>query len=80
MFCFLASLPESVIIRISAPIKQFWSESQKLDLEQLMSDDVYKEKYRAEMIAWGEEKRAQDSGFFCTSAIKMFNGLWFAIE
>ena len=40
-----------------------------------MSDDVYKEKYRAEMIAWGEEKRAQDSGFFCTSAIKMFNGL-----
>ncbi len=42
-----------------------------------MSDGLYKEKYRAEMIAWGEEIRAKDSGFFCRSAIQMFNGLLF---
>lgn len=43
-------------------------------MDQLMSDGAYKEKYRAEMIVWGEEKRAQDPNFFCRSAIQMFNG------
>lgn len=71
---FLVSIPNSVIIRISAPIKKYWSESKGLDMDKLMSDGAYKEKYRTEMIIWGEEKRAQDSGFFCRTAIEMFNG------
>nr|CAH0106086.1 unnamed protein product [Daphnia galeata] len=73
------SIPNSVIIRISAPIKKYWSESKGLDMDKLMSDGAYKEKYRTEMIIWGEEKRAQDSGFFCRAAIEMFNGKDFPI-
>lgn len=67
-------MPESVIIRLSAPIKKHWSESKGLDFNQLMSDSTYKEKYRLEMIEWGEKKRSQDSEFFCHSAIHMFHG------
>lgn len=73
-YFFLDSLPDSVIIRISAPIKKYWSESKGLDINQLMGDGVYKEKHRAEMISWGEEKRAQDPGFFCRTAIQMLSG------
>nr|CAG4651410.1 EOG090X0FYC [Simocephalus serrulatus] len=73
------SLPDSVIIRISAPIKKYWSESKGLDMNLLMGDGVYKEKHRSEMIAWGEEKRSQDPGFFCRTAIQMLNGYNFPI-
>ncbi|XP_057369161.1 phosphomevalonate kinase-like [Daphnia carinata] len=74
-----AALAKSVIIRISAPIKEHWSKLKGLDMDQLMSDSAYKEKYRIEMISWGEEKRAQDPSFFCRSAIQMFNGNDFPI-
>nr|CAG4649766.1 EOG090X0FYC [Scapholeberis mucronata] len=69
-----AQLPGSIIIQISAPIKKHWAELKGLDLDQLLSDGPYKENYRAEMILWGEQKRATDPGFFCRSAIQLFNG------
>lgn len=43
-------------------------------MNQLMGDGDYKEKHRAEMIAWGEEKRSHDPGFFCRTAIQMLAG------
>lgn len=58
------------IIRISAPIKAFWSKEKKLDLTELLSDGPYKEKYRKQMIEWSDEVRAKDYGFFCREASK----------
>ncbi|KAK2145942.1 hypothetical protein LSH36_645g01040 [Paralvinella palmiformis] len=36
-----------------------------LNFNQLLDATAYKEKYRADMIRWGEEKRNQDPGYFC---------------
>jgi phosphomevalonate kinase len=58
------------IIRISEPIKSFWANEKKLDLNQLLSDGAYKEQYRKEMIIWSEEMRAKDYGIFCREASK----------
>ena len=33
-----------------------------------MDASSYKEKYRADMIKWGEDKRNQDPGYFCCLA------------
>ena len=35
-----------------------------LPLKELLSDGPYKEKYRADMIVWGERKRNEDPGYF----------------
>ena len=67
-------LCDSVVIRLSAPIKQHWADSLSLDLKELLGDGLYKEEHRAEMIAWGEMERARDPGVFCRSAIEMSNG------
>nr|CAG4648951.1 EOG090X0FYC [Polyphemus pediculus] len=72
-------LNDSVIIRISAPIKKHWAESKDLNYEQLLSDGAYKEIYRAQMIAWSEEQRARDPGCFCEAAVKDFNGATYSI-
>uniref|UniRef100_A0A8B9KWP5 Phosphomevalonate kinase n=1 Tax=Astyanax mexicanus TaxID=7994 RepID=A0A8B9KWP5_ASTMX len=40
-----------------------------LDYSELLSAGQYKEKYRADMIQWGESKRLEDPGFFCRLAI-----------
>ena len=53
------------IIRCSAPLKQAYAEEHGLDFKELLSDGPYKEKYRADMIAWGELRREADPGFFC---------------
>jgi phosphomevalonate kinase len=42
-----------------------------LDYSQLLNATAYKEEYRAKMITWGEEKRAQDPNFFCNKTIEM---------
>lgn len=36
-----------------------------LDFQKLLDASAYKEKYRADMIAWGEAKRKQDPEYFC---------------
>ena len=50
--------------RISAPLKKAFADENNLDFEKLLSSGPYKEKYRDEMVKWGEMKRNQDSGFF----------------
>lgn len=58
------------IIRISEPIKSHWAKEKGLDLEKLLSDGPYKEKYRKEMIIWSDSVRAKNPGFFCKAAIE----------
>lgn len=59
----------SQIVRISEPIKSEWAEHHQLDLEQLLSDGPYKEKYRKDMIVWSDEVRTKDYGYFCRAAM-----------
>lgn len=68
---------ESVIIKISGPIKNHWAQTLNLDLDKLMSDGEYKEKYRSDMIKWSEDIRKQDYGYFCRAAVEMYKGLHF---
>ncbi|XP_055534274.1 phosphomevalonate kinase [Wyeomyia smithii] len=56
------------IIRISEPIKRSWAEKLGLDLQELLGDGPYKERYRREMIEWSDQKRREDAGFFCRQA------------
>ncbi|XP_066508670.1 phosphomevalonate kinase-like [Hoplias malabaricus] len=58
------------ILRLSEPLKSQYAQDHGLDFEQLLSAGQYKEKYRADMIQWGESKRQQDPGFFCRLAIR----------
>lgn len=55
-------------MRISEPLKGAYAENKKLDIEQLMSSGVYKEKYRLDMIKWSDEIREKDPGYFCRLA------------
>lgn len=53
------------IIRLSAPLKKAYaSEHPGVDYEKLLTSGEYKEKYRADMVRWGEEKRSADSAYF----------------
>ncbi|XP_063978234.1 phosphomevalonate kinase isoform X1 [Diachasmimorpha longicaudata] len=69
----------SVIIKISGPIKSHWAKARNLDLNQLLSDGEYKEKYRLEMIKWGEDTRKNDPGYFCRASIDMYNVILMSI-
>ncbi|KAM4013691.1 phosphomevalonate kinase [Anomaloglossus baeobatrachus] len=53
------------ILRLSGPLKQQFALERALDFDRLLDASAYKEKYRADMIRWGEEKRNADPGFFC---------------
>ncbi|XP_073408491.1 phosphomevalonate kinase [Dendrobates tinctorius] len=53
------------ILRLSGPLKQQFALERVLDFERLLDASEYKERYRADMIHWGEEKRNADPGFFC---------------
>lgn len=55
-------------MRISEPLKGAYAENHKLDIKQLMSPGVYKEKYRLAMIKWSDEIREKDPGYFCRLA------------
>ncbi|XP_011641710.1 phosphomevalonate kinase [Pogonomyrmex barbatus] len=63
----------STIIRLSGPIKTHWAKSLGLDIVQLLGHGEYKEKYRLEMVKWGEDMRRKDYGYFCRAAIDMYN-------
>lgn len=64
---------DSVILRLSGPIKSHWAKSLNLDIDGLLGDGKYKENYRLEMAKWGEDVRKQDHGYFCRAAIDMYN-------
>lgn len=50
--------------RLSAPLKEAYARENGLDFAELLSDGPYKEKYRADMIKWGEDKRRDDPAYF----------------
>ncbi|XP_075934484.1 phosphomevalonate kinase isoform X2 [Anarhichas minor] len=58
------------VLRLSGPLKQQYAEEHCLDLDQLLGPGLYKERYRADMILWGESRRRQDPGFFCRLATR----------
>lgn len=58
------------ILRLSGPLKHQYAQEHGLDFKELLGTGQYKEKYRADMIQWGEMQRRQDPGFFCTLATK----------
>lgn len=66
----------SIIIRLSGPIKTHWAKSKNLNKDQLFGDGQYKENYRLEMIKWSENIRKQDYGYFCKAAVEMYNGMY----
>lgn len=70
---------DAVVLRLSAPIKKYWAESQGLDFDQLLGTGAYKENYRLEMIRWGESVRARDPGYFCQRAIEMSSAIQFSV-
>ena len=39
-----------------------------MDYQRLLDSSLYKEQYRKAMIEWGEERRDQDPGYFCSLA------------
>lgn len=69
----LKGTAESVVIKISAPIKSHFASTYNLNLSDLMSDGEYKEKFRCEMIKWSDEERLKDPGGFCSSAVKLYD-------
>lgn len=58
------------ILRISAPIKDFWAKEKNLSFSDLMGDGPFKETYRQEMIIWSDGIRQHDPGYFCAEATK----------
>ncbi|XP_008302714.1 phosphomevalonate kinase [Stegastes partitus] len=58
------------ILRLSGPLKQQYAQEHSLELDQLLGSGPYKERYRADMIHWGETRRRQDPGFFCRLATR----------
>ncbi|CAH2327491.1 phosphomevalonate kinase [Pelobates cultripes] len=58
------------VLRLSGPLKEQYAQEKGLDFQRLLDASGYKEKYRADMIAWGEERRNADPGFFCRIIIQ----------
>ncbi|XP_066246163.1 phosphomevalonate kinase [Euwallacea similis] len=58
------------LIRISGPLKQLYATNHNLIWDKLMSSDLYKEKYRQDMINWSDDIRRKDPGYFCKAACK----------
>jgi len=63
---------ESVIIRLSGPLKECYAKDHGLDYQKMLSASDYKEKYRLDMIAWSEQIRNGDYTYFCEAALKKY--------
>ncbi|XP_075259760.1 phosphomevalonate kinase-like [Convolutriloba macropyga] len=55
----------SSVLTLSAPLKKQYAIDHGLDYELLLGSSDYKERYREDMIRWGEQKRSEDPSFFC---------------
>ncbi|XP_020795451.1 phosphomevalonate kinase [Boleophthalmus pectinirostris] len=60
----------SCIVRLSGPLKQQFAQDHGLDLDLLLGPGPYKERFRSQMIHWGEDQRRNDPGFFCRLATR----------
>ncbi|KAM5201021.1 phosphomevalonate kinase isoform 2-T2 [Hipposideros larvatus] len=58
------------ILRLSGPLKEQYAQEHGLNFQRLLDASTYKEAYRRDMIAWGEEKRQADPGFFCRKVVE----------
>lgn len=58
------------VLRLSAPLKKQYAIQHNLDFDKLLDSSSYKERYRGDMISWGEAKRKADPTFFCNLATK----------
>merc|ERR1712226_570540 len=63
--------PEIKIYHISKPLKCQFAIENNLNFQELCTSSTYKEKYRTQMVKWGEEQRSQDPSIFC-SKIKFY--------
>jgi phosphomevalonate kinase len=59
------------VLRLSGPLKHEYALIHGLDFDKLLDSSSYKEKFRKDMIQWGEDKRNQDPSYFCSLAAKM---------
>jgi len=57
--------PDIEIYRLSEPLKSEYAKAHNLDLQQLLSSSEYKEKYRKEMVEFGQAQRKQNPAYFC---------------
>lgn len=57
------------VLRLSGPLKEQYAQEHGLNFQRLLDASAYKEAYRRDMIAWGEEKRQADPGFFCRKVV-----------
>jgi len=62
------------VMRISAPIKHYWSEKYSLDFSKLLDSSAYKEEHRLGMLQWSMKHRAENPGYFPVEAIRMADG------
>merc|ERR1711976_239436 len=51
--------------RISQPLKSEFARKHNLDVNKLLGDGPYKEKYRKQMVDWGEKIRGEYPSYFC---------------
>ncbi|KAK1151639.1 phosphomevalonate kinase [Acipenser oxyrinchus oxyrinchus] len=58
------------ILRLSGPLKEQYAKEHGLDFRRLLDASGYKEKFREDMIRWGEEKRNADPGYFCRLIVR----------
>ncbi|KAJ8598184.1 hypothetical protein CTAYLR_007381 [Chrysophaeum taylorii] len=52
--------------RLSGPLKHAYASEHGLDYGELLAATDYKERYRRDMISWGEERRTADPGYFAS--------------
>lgn len=67
---------EVVVCGVSHPLKEEYAQLYDVDAERLKFDMAYKERYRADMIAWGERIRNEDPGYFCRWGLDSAVELW----
>ncbi|KAF5396236.1 Phosphomevalonate kinase [Paragonimus heterotremus] len=61
--CYEAQLITTVL-HLSFPIKSHFASTHGLDLAELLTDGPYKERYRKQMVAWGEQELDRDPYIF----------------
>ncbi|KAI0988437.1 hypothetical protein GJ496_002831 [Pomphorhynchus laevis] len=63
-------LPAVYTLRISKPLKEEYAIAHKLNISDLLDSTEYKERYRADMVAYGENIRNKDSEYFCRKVVE----------
>jgi len=70
---------DSVILRLSGPLKECYAKDHGLDFDKMLSASDYKEKYRLDMINWSTRIRLEDYTYFCRAAEQKYSAIRFPI-